>query len=51
MLLLGINSHTVLVVFPALLIGSAYNRWQRLHICIAMHMAMNALWIVIHGVL
>lgn len=49
LLLLGANPQTVLVVFPALLIGAAYNRWQRVRICIAMHMAMNALWIAVHG--
>jgi membrane protease YdiL (CAAX protease family) len=45
MLLRGLSLQTVLVLLPALLIGAAYNRWQRLRICIALHMAMNALWI------
>jgi len=49
MLLLGVNPQTALVWFPALLIGAAYNRWRRLRLCIALHMAMNALWIVVHG--
>lgn len=50
LLLLGINPQTALVLLPALLIGAAYNRWRRLRICIALHMAMNALWIAVHGV-
>ena len=49
MLLLGTSAQTALVVLPALLIGAAYNRWRRLRICIALHMAMNALWIAIQG--
>ena len=49
MLLLGINSQTAFVWLPALLIGAAYNRWRRLRICIALHMAMNALWIAAQG--
>ena len=49
MLLLGINPQTALVGLPALLIGTAYNRWRRLRICIALHMAMNGLWIAVHG--
>ena len=49
-LLLGVSAQATLVVAPALLIGAAYNRWRRLRICIALHMAMNALWIAVHGV-
>ena len=48
-LLLGVNTQTALVWLPALLIGAAYNRWRRLRICIALHMAMNALWIAAQG--
>lgn len=49
MLLLGVNPQTALVWLPALLIGAAYNRWRRLRICIALHMAMNAQWIAVQG--
>ena len=49
MLLLGVNPQTAFVWLPALLIGAAYNRWRRLSICIALHMAMNALWIAAQG--
>ena len=49
MLLLGVNLQTAFVWLPALLIGAAYNRWRRLSICIALHMAMNALWIAAQG--
>jgi membrane protease YdiL (CAAX protease family) len=49
LLLLGIKIQTALVWLPALLIGAAYNRWRRLCICIALHMAMNALWIAVQG--
>ena len=46
-LLLGASAQTALVLLPALLVGAAYNRWCRLRLCIALHMAMNALWIVL----
>jgi membrane protease YdiL (CAAX protease family) len=46
-LLLGVNAQTVSVLLPALLVGAAYNRWRRLRLCIALHMAMNALWVVL----
>jgi membrane protease YdiL (CAAX protease family) len=46
-LLLGGSAQTVSVVLPALLVGAAYDRWRRLRLCIALHMAMNALWIVL----
>jgi membrane protease YdiL (CAAX protease family) len=46
-LLLGGSAQTVSVVLPALLVGAVYNRWRRLRLCIALHMAMNALWIVL----
>lgn len=46
--LLGASAQTMLMLLPALLIGSAYNRWRRLRFCIALHMAMNALWIAVH---
>ena len=49
MLLLGVNPQTALVLLPALLIGAAYNRWRRLRICIALHMAMNAMWIAVQA--
>jgi membrane protease YdiL (CAAX protease family) len=49
MLLLGVHPQTALVLLPAMLIGVAYNRWKRVRICIALHMAMNALWIATHG--
>lgn len=45
MLLLGMSMQTSLMIVPALLIGATYNRWRRLRICIALHIAMNALWI------
>lgn len=47
LLLLGVSLHTALVFVPALLIGAAYNRWRRLRVCIALHMAMNALWLAL----
>lgn len=50
-LLLGASLQSALVLLPALLIGAAYNRWRRLRICIALHMAMNALWIAAQGML
>lgn len=34
------------VAVPALLIGAAYNRWRQLRLCVALHAAMNAVWIV-----
>lgn len=33
------------VTAPALLIGSVYGRWRRLRFCVALHAAMNALWL------
>jgi membrane protease YdiL (CAAX protease family) len=44
MALRGVSTQTLLMLLPALFIGAAYNRWRRLRICIALHMAMNALW-------
>lgn len=34
-----------LTLLPAWLIGQAYLRWRRLWPCIALHAAMNALWL------
>lgn len=34
------------VVAPALLVGAVYGRWRRLRWCVALHAAMNALWLV-----
>ncbi|MDM0110790.1 CPBP family glutamic-type intramembrane protease [Variovorax sp. J22R133] len=45
LLLVGIHWQTALVWLPALLIGAAYNRWRRVRICIALHMAMNLTWL------
>ena len=30
---------------PALLIGAVYGRWRRLRLCVALHAAMNAVWL------
>ena len=49
MVLLGPGWHAALVGLPAWLIGAAYNRWRRVRICIALHMAMNAAWIAMHA--
>ena len=34
-----------LTLLPAWVIGRAYQRWRRLGPCIALHAAMNALWL------
>lgn len=34
-----------LTLLPAWIIGRAYQRWRRLGPCIALHAAMNALWL------
>lgn len=34
-----------LTLLPAWVIGQAYQRWRRLGPCIALHAAMNALWL------
>ena len=34
------------VVVPALVIGAVYIRWRRLRWCVALHAAMNAVWLV-----
>jgi len=44
-LLVGVTLPTLLVWLPALLIGAAYNRWRRLRVCVALHMAMNVAWV------
>lgn len=33
------------VAAPALLIGAVYGRWRRLRLCVALHAAMNAVWL------
>ena len=33
------------VAVPALLIGAVYGRWRQLRLCVALHAAMNALWL------
>lgn len=33
------------VAVPALLIGAVYERWRKLRLCVALHAAMNALWL------
>ena len=34
------------VAVPALLIGAVYGRWRQLRLCVALHAAMNALWLM-----
>lgn len=34
------------VFVPALLVGAVYERWGRLRLCVGLHAAMNALWLV-----
>ena len=34
------------VFVPALLVGAVYERWGRLRLCVFLHAAMNALWLV-----
>jgi membrane protease YdiL (CAAX protease family) len=36
----------IAVIAPALLIGAAYSRRRRVRECVALHAAMNALWLV-----
>lgn len=36
----------MVAVLPALLIGACYERWRQLRLCIVLHAAMNAAWIV-----
>ena len=33
------------VAVPALLIGAVYGRWRQLRLCVALHAAINALWL------
>jgi hypothetical protein len=33
------------VVLPALLLGAVYGRWRRLRWCVALHAAMNGVWL------
>lgn len=33
------------VALPALAIGLVYSRWRRLRWCVALHAAMNAVWL------
>lgn len=36
-----------LTLLPAWVIGQAYQHWRRLGPCIALHAAMNALWLAV----
>lgn len=34
-----------LVLLPALVIGTVYNRWRQVRWCVLLHAAMNAVWL------